>query len=203
MSNAIIAGGAIRDLYFNILARDIDVFILDPDASNYQYKDGKRTYKYQNGKKSHFVDYKTNIEKLFEITLFKKAYSDDCVHSFNDSNSFSSSGNLNLPHITKIWQVIKNRIPFDVIFLDCDPVTYVNKYFDIGLCKAYCDGHKLTYTADFFKDVQNKTFTIVGEGITPKELKHIINHHIPKLRNKYPGYVVQLGPHTQQYHNMI
>lgn len=185
-SSALIAGGAVRDLYFDILPTDIDIFVWDP---RYSDEPAKTVYD-AHPDKEH--DFWWNTLKLTH-----KPHShvpDEVYRVYDDEYGVGGFGK-----ITAVINVMKNFIPLQIIFTELKPIEHVNQYFDIGLCKAYCDGTKLRYTPDFMQDKKNKTFTIVGKDMTQEEFDYILSHHVPKLQHKYPGYKVCIAPWNQRF----
>ena len=71
---------------------------------------------------------------------------------------------------------------------------YVTRYFDVGLCKAYCDGVKLHFSADFMHDTQFKKLTIVTEDIQQDEFNRMMDGHVEKLKQKYPTHALVIPP---------
>lgn len=154
--SAIIAGGAIRDLYHNKSISDVDIYV--PQG------------KYSEGFWKHLLELKLND-------------TDYVSQPGKDSEHYEI-----LNHIDAVWEIQKSGTLYNIITVDLEPIEYVLRYFNIGLCKAYCDGTKIRLTADFIHDSRTKQLTIVAEDMSQDEFNHMMNYHIVKLQIKYPEY---------------
>jgi len=168
LPTAIIAGGWLRDLYHNIPFSDVDVYVTEIDAV----------------KTKHSI-----YDKEFWVEQFQLRtdgfMSYDSIHRPGEGNGYEGKS-----HINTVWEIRKGFTNYNIIILDMNPTDYVNQYFDIGLCKAYCDGSRIRLTADFMHDSQYKRLTLVSKEIEEDEFLHVMSHHVPKIRNKYPGYTL-------------
>jgi len=182
-SSALIAGGAVRDLYFDLMPRDIDIFIWDPAVST---ESGTIDVRHpMNGNRALW-----DILQLHGGDNQYDVVMDSVEWAFN--NEYSSP-----QQVAGVWNVMKNFIPYQIILTLQPPIEFVNNRFDIGLCKAYCDGVKFRYTPDFMRDVQHKQFTIVGRDMTQSEFDYTQYVHIPRIASKFPGYRVKVAPWNQ------
>jgi len=166
---AIIAGGAIRDLYHDRVVNDIDIYV--PNDENHC---------------SSFW------EDMFDLNNYR----DWIEHSGEDDESYDTDN-----HIDNTWRIYKNDVLYNVIGVDMEPTEYVIKYFDIGLCKAYCDGSMIRLTADFMYDSQYKQLTIVSENMNQVEFNHMIDYHVSKLKLKYPEYSLNVPTKYTKYYD--
>lgn len=183
--SAIIGGGAIRDLYFEIMPRDIDIFLWDPNYSDENIDE--ETKKIVHPTTTHP---KVGTNVIWNIMKLRSTYS---FHHVDDDvrRIYSNYGDS---RVTVIWDVMKNLLPFQLVFLKDRPVDYVEDHFDFGLCKCYCDGEKFRFTPDFNRDVKNKTITLVAKDLTEEEYRYAMEQHLPKVKDKYPGFRVQVAP---------
>ena len=99
--------------------------------------------------------------------------------------------------VASVWKVIEDGEAYQLIFTKNEPIVHINAHFDIGFCKAYCDGTKIRYTDDFLHDVKHKNLTIVGDGMTKEQVEYTIYHHAEKITWKYPGFRVVVPPRYQ------
>lgn len=172
--NAIIAGGAVRDTYHDRPVSDIDIFVKEDDkmlsmlGSNYASQ--------------KWTDY---WKQMFNYTESKN----DKIRFFGDGYVF----NVLDDDICGVWEIRKGLKKYQIIMLKQDPRDYVSEKFDFGLCRAYCDGRKLHFTNEFLEDSLNKTITLYPENLTKKQIDYAVNHHIQKIRQKYPGWIPVLG----------
>lgn len=174
--SAIVAGGAVRDIYLEKPPNDIDVFIWNPKHSGQEV----------------FENY-IRINKTSLWSLFR------CNHRLGDDIRQLGNPDYSSKFIESVWDIQKGYLPYQVIVLKLDPVKYVEHNFDIGLCKAYFDGQKFRYTPDFMKDAMNKTLTICGHDFNQDEFDFVMKKHIPKLKKKFPGFTVQVAPHNLKF----
>ena len=176
--DAIIAGGVIRDIYANQWWKDIDIFIQDPNC-----------------RREVCLDFRNNeiLSKYLHLNS-----RDQITKSWDQlyTNSKLNSNN----QITYIADVLKNLIPYQLIFIRTDPITYVRDHFDLGICKTYCDGSRIRMFPEFINDFQQKTFTICGKHMTKDTITHSLKDHIPRIQGKFPGFTTVLN---KQNHDIM
>ncbi len=188
-SKPILAGGALRDDYMGRPERinDYDIFI----------KDFSELF---NNKEETADVIEKIIHKVFPraedaVELFDSEYMTlDAQHEEHDDVKPG-------PHdqIVSVWEVDEDYVTYQLVFTKGDPIEHVNKYFDIGFCKAYCDGTKIRYTDDFLYDVKHKTLTIVGDGMSKDQVEYAIFHHADRLQWRYSGFRVVVPPRYQKF----
>ena len=187
-TSAIIAGGAVRDDYADESINDFDIFMWDPNHSNEyptkQIKEGQSNEDYFYGL----------FSKILDTDSLEQLLSSDPENGYAENQAGDGSIGAQL---TSIWEGLTDFSLYQFIFTKINPVDHVNKYFDIGFCKAYCDGTKIRYTQDFLHDWKNKTFTIVGENMTQDQFNYVMEYHVDKLEWKYPHFQVEVAPHNQ------
>jgi len=171
---AIIAGGAIRDQYHGKEINDIDIYV--PESAGGVYKE-----KYW--------------KEVFDLAIGQLFSSDDIemLGEVDDDGAYTEKN-----HITGVWEISKSSTKYNIIITAIDPTEYVERYFDVGLCKAYCDGKKLHFTADFMHDTQFKRLTLVAEDIDQEEFDKMMDNHIKKLKLKYPTHTLVIPPKYEQ-----
>jgi len=184
-SNAIIAGGAIRDTLNGVWIKDIDIFV-----------DAKYAHEY-NGEINGWQKVGRGASKLFDrfgdalpwqpssakpITSMSIPYSSTngstSVYMNNMAGTITfSSANVIVGMEDSSEEYLNNRrvvevyerhdslgslhFPFDLLFTECPPAEYVTKYFDFGICKTWYDGSYVHMHGDYTNDVNNKTITMV------------------------------------------
>jgi len=166
-ARSLIAGGAVRDLYFGQTPRDIDLFI---EIKN-----------------------KNEIAIIVQMLATQlKGYVQIRVKNSKNKQPYydEAGGHHRILDVVKI-EFSDMSAPLEVVFVDLPPKQYFEDFFDLGICKAYYDGTKLHYTSDFFKDVKNKTFTVVGKT-TPYLLFRTFNTHIRKLKLRFPDHEIRV-----------
>ncbi len=199
--SAIIAGGAVRDDYMGRPITDYDIFLWDPRRSsefNTIHNLNPSNPQLDFDPASFEMEQTSWFMALLETDVVEQIYKEGGYNAPvapADADTPSAPGIA--AQLTSIWQAEKNFETYQLIYTHINPIQHVERFFDIGLCKAYCDGEKIRYTPHFFKDVQDKTFTIVAESMNQDQFDYAINHHIPKLEQKYPGFKLAVAPHNQ------
>lgn len=184
--SALIAGGAIRDMYFQHPIKDIDIFLWDPDTKGnnecHPADAGSINEKY--------------ITKLMDLDVVQSWYRRDFAMR---SGLGEDEEYMVTKHVTQVWSVVKNELPYQLIFLNIKPLEFVEKHFDLALCKAYCDGYKIRYTKDFSIDAQRQTLTICSHGLTQRHFDYILETYLPRIKEKYPNFVAKVADHNVQF----
>lgn len=162
--SALIAGGAVRDAYFNRPPHDIDIYIWNSTASN------------------------ETIDLEFQVMnkqALSQLFGSDISVVVRDNYSKRET------HISTVNDVYESSqgIMYQVIVLNINPIEYVMQHFDIGLCMCYCDGIKMRYGDAFLHDALNKQLTVRG-NLTEQEYLYSINHHLKKLKKYFPDFSV-------------
>lgn len=186
-SSALIGGGAIRDIYFQQFPKDVDIFLWDPSSK--ACPDPVR--------RNPRVLNEDMIWEMMDCRGDRSFWQRDWVEqgSLHDEDDEDALYFIS-KYITQVWNCVKEGRQYQLIFLNVAPLDYVNKYFDIGLCKAYCDGYKVRFTKDFSIDATQKTLTICGEDISKRHFDYILENHLARMKRKFPGYVARVAPHN-------
>ncbi len=184
--SAILAGGAIRDDYTGVETSDYDIFLQDPRYSNEFMGTGMDTLS---------RNFLTDREREFNVLFSPEV---ECIYDTDSYGPKRKDENGVGAQLTSIWNMIIEYNEYQLIYTYLRPTDHVNKYFDIGLCKAYCDGNKIRYTADFLRDIKNRTMTVVAQDMTQEQFNYALDHHVNKLEWKYPGYRLEVEPHNQK-----
>jgi len=132
----------------------------------------------------------------FEIIEGEAPVEDAATEDADDSDDDDDDLYFISKHITQVWNCLKEGRQYQLIFLNVSPLEYVDKYFDIGLCKAYCDGTRVRFTKDFSIDATQKTLTVCGQGLTKRHFNCILENHLRRMKNKFPGYVARVADHN-------
>jgi hypothetical protein len=172
----VIAGGAIRDLYFGRHLKDVDIFLPKDIHGNYRDRDYVWSLMGCN------ID-----EPFWRFDEIDEAGSDD--HDYTGQ------------FVECAWNVYRDQQTYQLMFLNVSPEEYVNRHFDIGLCKAYTDGYKIRFTRDFSNDAAYKTLTICAEDIDQPHFDYILNNHLKRMKDKFPGYTTRVAAHLVDFVN--
>ena len=185
-TNAIIAGGAIRDTLNGVWVKDIDIFV---DASCAARFEGIIDEWSMVGSRASKLFDRYGDAMLWQPTTPKSAPSMSIPYGatqgstsvyMNNKNGMITFSSLIANAATDIGEkddyMNNNRVvevyerydtvdgityPLNLIFTECPPVEYVTKYFDFGICKAWYDGTYVQMHGDYTNDVNNKTITMV------------------------------------------
>lgn len=178
-TSAVVAGGAIRDLYHNKRPRDVDIFVWDPNYSNESTIFGKK----------EFLSSKEPITLVGQDDKWRTALglasTDVILQLFGSDSAYNNEGN-----ITHVWDIHIGVGNFQIITTKLPPITHVENNFNIGLCKCYYDGNTICYTDDFIRDDLNETLTIVNQNMSEGDIIRTIEEHIPRIQTRYPYDVV-------------
>ncbi len=185
-NNVILAGGALRDDYMDKSDEisDYDIFINNNTFIPERPKSAVKRTTEEYGRKT-FEDnivkrvfpHCTNFDLLFDGTYMTCEDQLDCCGDIKPGPNSQVLG---------VWEIDDhNDNVYQLVFTKLNPVDHINKYFDIGFCKVYCDGTKIRYTADFLHDAKNRQLTIVGDDMTADQVEYTINHHCDKIQWKY------------------
>ena len=184
-SNAIIAGGAVRDSLNEVRVKDIDIFV---DAKYAQYFQGDIQYWDIVGSRpsklfdrfGDAIPWQPSQPKV--VTTMAIPYgatqgaSSVYTNSMAGTITFSTSSIVlsstksdpeytNNNRVVEVYErddiVDGIRYPLNLIFVECSPVEYVTKYFDFGICKTWYDGSYVHMHGDYTNDINNKAITMV------------------------------------------
>ena len=175
LPDAILAGGAIRDVYHNKKVKDYDLFVSSNTTLDV-YKD-------------------SFWEKQF--SLGNELHTGDIITNLSDTEDGSCEG---ANYVDTVWEVKKNGSHYNVIVLNMNPTEYINRFFDIGICKAYSDGERIRLTSDFMRDSRNHLLTIVSESMSQPDFNRMMDRHVEAVKQKYPGYKLVIPPRFAEYY---
>ena len=184
----ILAGGAVRDDYMGKADEisDFDIFIES-------WYDGKNIND-QDKQMIEIIDQvfpnQTDVTHLFDSAYLSLEEQHDAANDVNPGKN---------KHISDVWEVMYGDNTYQLILTKLNPIQYVNKYFDLGFCKTYCDGYKIRYTDDFLHDAKHRQLTIVGDDMTSDQIDYTINYHCDKIQWKYGDWTVVVPPRYQKY----
>lgn len=177
VTNAVMAGGAIYDLFTGVWIKDYDIFVQ--------------------------VDAGANINEQTIATALKistdgagSVFGDSVIEEIEPAND---GGYQISKYVKEVWNVEHGAYTYQLVFLNMNPIEYIEKYFDLGICKAWCDGAKLHYTADCMKDINEKTITICDAKFSRKHFDYVIRNHLVRVRRKYPGHTVVVHSANDAY----
>lgn len=171
--SAIIAGGYYRDLYNGIAFNDVDIYIRGDEG-----------------------DFDSDFWKQFFNLQVNDFRSMDSIESLSETDEEYDVANN--ARIVTVFGMIMNEVKYNLIIVDCDPVQYVHRRFDFGICKVYCDGTKIRFTEAFMADVRNKTLTFSEHEFSKSNFSHAMHVHYTKLKEKYPDHTLVIPERHQK-----
>jgi len=176
--SAIIAGGCLRDQYHGKPINDIDIYVPCSAKNVYDEK--------------YWID-KFN---LLAEDLFNSDYATLLEPDRGGDYTVKN-------YIEDVWEISKDDLKYNIILVEgVNPKEYVTRFFDIGLCKVWCDGKRIRYSSDFMYDSRYKKLTIVTENISQEEFNYMMANHIKKLKTKYSDHkLVVPKKYTELYNN--
>jgi hypothetical protein len=181
-TTAIIAGGAIRDRFHGVEVSDIDVYI--------QYTPNTLSpFPRQKYSGPEWLTYWTSVLKL--QTTGYRALADAVDYYYS---TYADEEDSNANRVVAVWNVWKNYIKYQIILTSLSPIDYVERHFDFGICKAYCDGTKVRLTRDFITDSQKKSITLVGKNLSRTQCIYAVEDHLPRIQAKYPNHQFKVAP---------
>lgn len=185
---AITAGGFVRDSYLKKPYKDVDIFLWSPWAEDN-------------------IEVSTAIrEESIEDTIYDMCQLADSTHSDDYAERATgefdcADGNYSNSLISEVWNVEKNDISYQFIFTNCKPQVYVENHFDIGICKAFCDGTKISLLPDFLKDIRNKTLTVGNPEMSQKHFDAVLRKHLQRMKKQFPTHKVVVHPDMLSFVN--
>jgi hypothetical protein len=193
-------GGAIRDWSYDRPVKDIDVFFTCPSDNEYEDLCANLVH---NTDEQHIAE----IQDRFYATKYKpgpNALQTPKVDLSSVQNQNQLLATLQITECTNNTgyehasdfiddigsMTLDNDERLDLVRLQgINPIEFVEKHFDIGLCKGWFDGNVVTRSADMTRDYRNKTITTIGK-LTDKQLQKMEHSHIPRIQQKYPDFKV-------------
>lgn len=186
----IVAGGAIRDSLNGRQIKDVDVFIHGRYKHHVLAKFSNLAFcRGSADRPKRRPSYGSGVPPLaMSAATTRSPYgnTDDC-HMANDVD-----GVYEMPFI-KVSASHTSSTDVQVIFLFDDPVQYVNRGFDFGLCKTWYDGDYIHCHGDYLRDASSKTITLVlPPNVIPRvrgnaRLERVISHG-HRIKSKYPDH---------------
>jgi hypothetical protein len=194
--DAIIAGGALRDLIAEKPVKDVDIFISDLDMNADILNDGlldklatalgiKVLSKGDKPDRDYVMideDFKALKNEAFDGKVAQAITSSEYVDSDSVRSVYES-------FINYIVTVKYNSVLYQLIFVEAPTKQYVYNDFDFGLCKIFFDGNKLTITEEFWYDLENKQITFAGK-FSVGQAMHTLFVHRENIIKKFPGWKV-------------
>jgi len=183
ISGSIIAGGYYRDIYHKRPFNDIDIFVHTNNSHTKYIRSDAYT-----------TDFWAEV---FDLNL-DSFWSGDTIEEMEPDDTYDQLNDMDM-----VFELVKSEVKYNIVLVDLPPVEYVNDVFDFGICKAYCDGHKVTFTKDFISDAENKTLTFTNKSVSEDSFCYSMNNHLKKLMTKFPNHQVYIPEKYMQYLHLL
>ena len=158
---AVIAGGALRDLHFNKPIKDVDVFVSSLG--------------------------KDSVAGLIKGLYPETEFSGPTVYQMIPESIADYTSWAERDGIRGVWQVIHDldTPPLQIIALD-RPVSMSSMAArcDFGFCQVASDGYSIHYTPAFYTDADNNTATYTGPYADDQIMRS--RRRADRLRDRYP-----------------
>lgn len=165
--DAVIAGGALRDLSTGAPIKDVDVFVTAKPGTEVKYRlDQVFGFTGRTVVDAEVVDYLASMDGVVAVYEYDT----------NEYDVEDPDKRINWVH------------PFQVIVLDhadFSPEAALER-FDFGICQVVYDGECTWHTPAFVADIQLKTFTVCRADNKEQFDRSMIRFE--RLREKYPDY---------------
>ena len=186
---AYVAGGAVRDTVLGRPVKDIDIFIWHFNH------DPSRGLSQSQQKSWQGLRPGDDAESWLTWVFDNPTWEPQANHAEQyHGGSFIADEAYNIsPHIEDVVNLRLRNIEYQFITTTIHPLEYVNQYFDINLCRGWCDGTKMSLGTAFMQDWHNKTITVSGD-LTRAQYQYTIYQHLPRVVAKYPDYTVVIDP---------
>lgn len=177
---AIIAGGALRDLDHGKPVNDVDIFVRAKDEMEGELK--------------------ARLDKAFGYEGVG-IFADNSTANLDEDYTWEGvivAGVWDWPLFnTRPFQGVANAPTFQVIAVDTDEkdfLSYIVSDFDIGLCKIAYDGSVIFMPGDYLRDKTDQTLTVVRAPSVEALARTL--ERVERIRRKYPDHklVIQAKP---------
>lgn len=197
--DAVIAGGAVRDTVLDREVKDIDIFIMHSNKARLDYLNEIL------GIKQDFDSWVKNknvneISLLVDVDEIKESATEKVLEgitpdeyisleNYDDTIGKHVGNNIIFSNISRIFNVKYQGLDYQLLFVNKDPLDYINEDFDYGICKIFYDGKEIVASDEFEHDHMNKALTLHG-AMTKAGMWRSIMHHGRRIQNKYNWPIV-------------
>lgn len=205
----ILAGGAIRDLYFDRPhVRDLDMYFnssfIDPleFARNLKRIDVDAAARAA-GFSTAAIHRASDVPQPMAVApwghlghLVATSLAVQQVQATSSSGSGSKIDPGGKAHPLQgveefVCYVDGDRFNVELMTVSMSPADYVNTHFAVKLSRCYYDGNRVRYTQDFFEDARNKTITVACP-VEHARFERLFSYYLPKLKSYFPDFDVRV-----------
>ncbi|MDP2206178.1 MAG: hypothetical protein Q8K65_07720 [Alphaproteobacteria bacterium] len=199
-SEAMIGGGALRDLFNERAIKDVDIFLQSRGSENKNRKFIKQAFQ----KAGLSIEKQVVARGMYGGEVREEL--PDPKKSVFQARLGSSYGTIRAASNSEAWTVIagKDKTEYNVVFVDgplgkmlkaaaekdgASSAAVMIKAFDLGLCQIGFDGEKIVVTDAYREDVTEKKITLHVDNGTSQQ-------HIARVVKKYPDW--KLSPEADK-----
>lgn len=201
-ASMIIAGGAIRDLYFDRKhTRDLDMYF---DSTMIDPHEFARNLKRINvdevarlaGFSGASIIRASEAPAAYPVGGMWENLTAQQVQATSTSGSGSKMDPGGKAHPLQaveefICFVDGQRFQVELMTLSMNPAKYVQTHFAVKLSRCYFDGKSIKYTNDFFEDARNKTLTVACP-VEHARFERLFSYYLPKMKSYFPDFDVRI-----------
>lgn len=185
--SAVVAGGAPRNWYGNMVAKDIDIFLFPEEKASLDQV---------------IFDLHLNPDNLEMVkgTQEDSPEEDNDISNFLKDFSFSSRLKPKKEYspfdLIEVWEIEIRGERVQWIFVNKDRFDKIEKFiegtFDFEICKVYFDGNDIITTDGFKEDYKNKTFTTSINSLLTTGRINTLPKRTRKLQNLFPDFRINI-----------
>lgn len=187
--DAIIAGGAVRDMIMGKPFRDVDIWIPNKTKNltrNMEY-DLPRALGLEGGQ-GEYITLAAGTQKPKSVSAPLLRWTEPRAEEVDEDLYATKSP------ISSVFNMGFKESFYQLILVKESPLKMVENFFDVGFCQAWHDGKRVGTLPAFDKDKEQKTFTLDKSRMEPGAFDTIIRKRIPSLQKKYPDFkLVEIG----------
>lgn len=169
--SAVIAGGAIRDLYHNREPKDVDVFI-PVTLEEFELKFGT----------GEMYDMLNGLNPLWHCL----------AASIYGQSTIPEEHNKGFREIYSIYQVTVDDMPYELIFIRKEEHNIMQD-FDINICQCTYDGKRVTLSNNFLEGVLTKTIKVCNVNRKDRQAKRL-----QRMTDKFPEYKIEHPEYSEE-----
>lgn len=177
---AIISGGAPRNWHAGMIAKDVDIFLMQDtegrlDKIVYDLRKNPDDLIQRKGEPKQSEEITEKLESLAPVTKTVDYCSEDIV---------------------EVWELELRGERIQWIFINdhrFDNVqSFIEKTFDFEICKAYFDGFDVVLSDGAKDDFKNKTLTFSLSNVTTHNRLYSLPKRTAKMQNLFPSHRVNI-----------
>ena len=190
---AVIAGGALRDLFNKRAVKDVDIFLRSRGGPwrNKRLLEGifKRAGLHVKKKFVGLDDYGLTVYKQFPPPK-TGAFTRDTGTAYPETIGTAESWEITAGPRGTVYNFIFLDGPLSRQLAEESPKALMET-FDIGLCRIAFDGEKVIRTEEYKKDAREKTITLLQANASSQE-------HLHRIAEKYPDFALDQNAQALQ-----